>query len=147
MLGRLNDGWRLWEARKRKKFPVGFEDFGLPLWTGTQEVSGRRILLHWEQCFGDTIQFIRYAPLVEAKGANVALMVQPELAPLLRRVMRDMQVVEAVPAEAALQCPLMSLPRAFATGLDTIPPAPIWTADEARRAIWRARLGASDRPR
>ncbi|MFM7420128.1 MAG: glycosyltransferase family 9 protein [Alphaproteobacteria bacterium] len=41
----------------------------------------------------------------------------------------------------------MSLPRAFATGLDTIPPAPIWTADETRRAMWRARLGASDRPR
>jgi len=147
LLGRLNDGWRLWEARKRKKFPVGFEDFGLPLWTGTQEVSGRRILLHWEQGFGDTIQFIRYAPLVKAKGADVALMVQAELAPLMRRVMPDMQLVEAVPAEATLQCPLMSLPRAFATGLDTIPPAPIWTADETRRAMWRARLGASDRPR
>jgi tetratricopeptide (TPR) repeat protein len=147
LLGNLKEGWHLWEARKRKKIPVGFKDFGLPLWTGAQELSGRCILLHWEQGFGDTIQFIRYAPLVKAKGANVALMVQPELAPLMRRVMPDLQVVEAVPAAATLQCPLMGLPRAFATGLDTIPPAPIWTADEARRALWRARLGASDRPR
>jgi len=104
-------------------------------------------LLHREQGFGDTIQFIRYPPLVKAKGADVAVMVQPELAPLLRRVMPDIQVVETVPPEATLHCPLMSLPRAFATGLDTIPPAPVWTADEARRAIWRTRLGASDRPR
>ena len=147
LLGNLKEGWRLWEARKRKTIPVGFKDFGLPLWTGAQEVSGRRILLHWEQGFGDTIQFIRYASLVKAKGADVALMVQPELAPLLRRVMPDMQVVEAVPAEATLQCPLMSLPRAFATELETIPPAPVWQADDARRAMWRGRLGASDRPR
>jgi hypothetical protein len=61
--------------------------------------------------------------------------------------MPDMQVVEALPTEATLQCPLMSLPRAFATSLDAIPPAPVWQADDARRAMWRARLGASDRPR
>jgi tetratricopeptide (TPR) repeat protein len=147
LLGNFAEGWRLWEARKRKKIPIGYRDFGLPLWTGAQEISGRHILLHWEQGFGDTIQFIRYAPLVKAKGADVALMVQPELAPLMRRVMPDMQVVEAVPAAATLQCPLMGLPRTFATDLNTIPPAPIWIADEARRALWRARLGASDRPR
>ena len=147
LLGNFKEGWHLWEARKRKKTPVGFQEFGLPLWTGAQEVSGRRILLHWEQGFGDTIQFIRYAPLVKARGADVALMVQPELAPLIRRVMPDMQVVEALPAEATLQCPFMSLPRACATSLDAIPPAPVWQADEAHRAMWRARLGASDRPR
>lgn len=147
LLGNLKDGWRLWEARKRKKLPVGFKDFGLPLWTGAQDVAGQRILLHWEQGFGDTIQFIRYASLVKAKGADVALMVQPELAPLIHRVLPDIQLVEAAPSEAVLQCPLMSLPRAFATDLETIPPAPVWQADEARRAIWRARLGASDRPR
>ena len=147
LLGNLREGWRLWEARKRKKFPVGFEDFGLPLWTAAQDVAGQRILLHWEQGFGDTIQFIRYASLVKAKGAKVALMVQPELAPLMRRVMPDMQLVETFPADATLQCPLMSLPRAFATELETIPPAPVWATDETRRAVWRARLGVADRPR
>ena len=147
LLGNFTEGWRLWEARKRKKIPVGFQDFGLPLWTGAQEIAGRCILLHSEQGFGDAIQFIRYAPLLQEKGADVALMVQPELAPLIRRVMPDMQVVEAVPASAMLQCPLMSLPLAFATSLETIPPAPIWAVDDARRAIWCARLGAGDRPR
>lgn len=147
LLGKLTEGWRLWEARKRKKFPVGFEEFGLPLWTGAQDLAGQRILLHWEQGFGDTIQFTRYASLVKAKGAKVALMVQPELAPLMRRVMPDMQLVETFPADATLQCPLMSLPRAFATELETIPPAPVWAADDTRRAVWRARLGVADRPR
>jgi len=146
LLGNFTEGWRLWEARKRKKIPFGFQDFGLPLWNGAQEVSGRRILLHWEQGFGDTIQFIRYAALVQAKGAQVALMVQPELAPLMRRVMPDIQVVDEVPSDATLQCPLMSLPRAFGTILETIPPAPLWQADE-RRDTWRARLGVEGRPR
>jgi len=85
--------------------------------------------------------------MFQAKGADVAFMVQPELAPLIRRVMPGIQMVEAPPANATLQCPLMSLPRALATELGTIPPAPAWRAEETRRAMWRARLGASDRPR
>ena len=147
LLGDLPEGWRLWEARKRKKIPVGFQDFGLPLWTGAQQVAGRRILLHWEQGFGDTIQFIRYAPLVQAKGANVALMVQPELAPLIRRIMPNIQVVDEAPSDATLQCPLMSLPRALDTSLQNIPKSPLWQADEARRDIWREKLGAAGKPR
>ena len=145
--GNLAEGWRLWEARKRKKIPVGFQDFGLPLLTGTQDLAGRRILLHWEQGFGDTIQFIRYVPLVQAKGAHVALMVQPELAPLIRRVMPDMALVSELPSDATLQCPLMSLPRAFGTVLQNIPPSPLWQADAARRDVWSARIGIADRPR
>ena len=147
LLGDLPEGWRLWEARKRKKIPVGFQDFGLPLWTGAQQVAGRRILLHWEQGFGDTIQFIRYAPLVQAKGANVALMVQPELAPLIKRVMPNIQVVDEAPSDATLQCPLMSLPRALDTSLQNIPKSPLWQADGARRDIWREKLGAAGKPR
>lgn len=145
--GNLPEGWRLWEARKRKKTPVGFQDFGLPLWTGAQDISGRRILLHWEQGFGDTIQFIRYVPLVQAKGADVALMVQPELAPLIRRVMPDIALVSELPSDAALQCPLMSLPLALGTVLESIPPAPLWCADATRRDLWRAQLGVADAPR
>ncbi|NBQ76674.1 MAG: hypothetical protein EBU14_15225, partial [Acetobacteraceae bacterium] len=140
-------GWRLWEARKRKKIPVGFKDFDLPLWTGAQDISGRQILLHWEQGFGDTVQFIRYAPLVQAKGADVALMVQPELAPLIRRVMPEVVLVDEAPADPTLQCPLMSLPRAFGTTLENIPAAPAWLADTARRDVWRARLGTASKPR
>jgi tetratricopeptide (TPR) repeat protein len=147
LLGNFAEGWRLWEARKRKKIPVGFQNFGLPLWTGAQDISGRRILLHWEQGFGDTIQFSRYAPLVQAKGAEVALMVQPELMPLISRVMPKISVVDEVPGEIALQCPLMGLPHAFGTVLESIPPAPLWQADETRRVTWRAKLGVASRPR
>lgn len=147
MLGNLAEGWRLWEARKRKKIPIAFQDFGLPLWTGAQQVAGRRILLHWEQGFGDTIQFSRYVPLVQAKGADVALMVQPELAPLIRRVMPNIQVVDQVPDDATLQCPLMSLPRALDTSMQNIPLSPLWIADTARRESWRAQLGDAGKPR
>ena len=84
---------------------------------------------------------------MQAKGAVVSLMVQPELAPLMRRVMPEISIVTEPPRDATLQCPLMSLPRAFRTALESIPPAPLWPADEARRNVWRARLAAFDPPR
>jgi len=40
LLGNLEEDWHLWEARKRKKIPVGSQDFGLPLWTGRRMWPG-----------------------------------------------------------------------------------------------------------
>ena len=54
-----------------------------PLWLGEAPIAGKTILLHAEQGFGDTIQFIRYAPLLAGQGAKVICEVQPELLPLL----------------------------------------------------------------
>ena len=93
-----------------------------PRWLG-EDVAGKTVLLHCEQGFGDTLQFVRYAPLVRARGARVILVVQPELL----RLLQGLPGVDAVvPANAPLPahdvfCPLLSLPRAFGTTLDTIP--------------------------
>ena len=77
-------GWRGYEAR----WGVGFlasqrRSFTAPLWLGESSLDGKTILLHAEQGFGDTLQFVRYAPLVAGRGAKVVLEVQPELARLL----------------------------------------------------------------
>ena len=93
-------------------------------WQG-EDIASRTILLQAEQGFGDTLQFVRYAPLVAERAGRVILEVQPALARLMRQVPGVDQVVavgDALP-HFDVVCPLQSLPRIFATTLDTIPPA------------------------
>ena len=123
---------------------------GRPLWLGEYPLQRKTILLHAEQGLGDTIQFARYVPLLARAGAKVVLEVQPELVPLLARVEGAKSVVargQALPA-FDVHCPLGSLPLALKTEPATIPAEiPYVTADEARIAKWRPRIGGFDRPR
>lgn len=96
--------------------------FKQPLWRG-EPLAGRTILLHSEQGLGDTLQMIRYAPLLAAQGATVLLEVPPALRPLLEGlpgVTRLVSAGETLPP-FDLQCPLLSLPFAFDTRIGTIP--------------------------
>jgi tetratricopeptide (TPR) repeat protein len=116
-----------------------------PLWKG-EPLEGSRILLHAEQGLGDTLQFVRYAPLVAARGGNVVLEVQTRLHRLLRHAPGAAAVIrrgEALP-EVDWQCPLMSLPWAFNTELNSIPaPIPYVHPDPARVAAWGQRLAGN----
>ncbi len=119
-------------------------DFAQPQWRG-EDIAGKTILLHAEQGFGDTIQFVRYAPLVAAKGASVILEAPDSLMPLLdgfNGVTTMIAHGQALPP-FDLHCPLMSLPLAFGTTLATIPEnGPYLRAPAERLEKWRTRLGA-----
>jgi tetratricopeptide (TPR) repeat protein len=123
-LGRFRVGWKGYESRwATAVFAPHRRDFTAPLWVGEQPIRGKTILLHAEQGYGDTIQFVRYAPLVAKLGAKVFLEVQPELVRLLsqiRGVESFFRRGEPVPA-FDFHCPLLSLPLAFNTRLETIP--------------------------
>ena len=114
------------------------------MWLGEEPIAGKTILLHAEQGFGDTIQFVRYAPLLAGRGARVVCEVQPELQPLLAQLQSaDITVTpKGTPLPAFdLHCPLLSLPLAFGTQPETIPAAiPYLAAPAARLAEWRDRL-------
>ncbi len=113
-----------------------------PCWQGDPP-AGRTILVHDEGGFGDTLQFVRYVPLLAARGARVVLRVQPPLVRLLRRLPGPVAVLgrgEALPAYG-LHCPMLSLPHCFATTLETVPAqVPYLPVDAAKAASWRARL-------
>lgn len=147
-LGRLREGWEAYESRwLDPDFRDNDPDFPEPVWTG-DAVEGRTVLLYAEQGLGDAIQFVRYAPLLRRRGARVILAAPAEaaglFAPLCDVLVRPGE--EIPPFD--LRCPLLSLPRAFATELDTIPAEmPYLRADPARIAAWEARLGPRTGPR
>jgi tetratricopeptide (TPR) repeat protein len=136
---------RRWDADQHRGFR---RDFAQPLWTGTEAIAGRTILLHAEQGFGDTIQFCRYAPLLAMRGARVVLEVQDPLRTLMASLLGVAQVLsrgEALP-DFDLHCPLLSLPRAFGTELGSVPNrVPYLRVAKDAALQWSARLGASGR--
>ena len=148
-LGRFAEGWAAYESRWRDPaFREGVRTYDAPLWLGEPDVAGRTLLLHAEQGLGDTIQFVRYVPLLRARGARVVLEVQAPLLPLLRGLADDAVAEGADLPPHDLRCPLLSLPLAFGTELATIPAkVPYLAADRRLVAAWRKRLGPATRPR
>lgn len=137
-------GWEKYEWRWRNPaLDIPARDARRPPWLGTEDVSGKTVLLHAEQGYGDAIQFVRYAPLVAARGARVVLAcVEP-----LRALFETVQGVESVyvPEHSVpafdFHTPLMSLPLAFRTTLDNLPSrVPYLRAPEKKTAVWQRRL-------
>ncbi len=143
MMGRLEEGWREYEWRWAVEAATGgaLPVLPQPRWIG-QVLAGETVLLYAEQGYGDTLQFCRYAPMVAAAGGRVVLVVPRAL----RRVMETLEGVAEVLSEEDdvlpqfdYHCPLLSLPYAFGTRMETIP-APVGYL-RANASPWAAFLG------
>lgn len=149
--GDYQRGWKGFEARW--KLPDAQQPFRHPnasLWLGDRSLKGKSILLYAEQGIGDTLQFCRYAPLLVEQGAKVILVVQPELKRLMYSLPGMHHIAstgEAVP-HFDYYCPLMSLPLALGTTLDTIPQhVPYLQVDSYRQYHWQHLLEKKRAPR
>jgi Tfp pilus assembly protein PilF len=151
--GDFERGWRSYEWRWRVAVRLGIGElraFAQPLWLGEESLAGKHLLLHSEAGLGDTLQFCRYAPLAAARGATVYLQTQAPLAALLANLQGVSRVIAGggTLPEFDYHCPLMSLPLAFKTTLETIPAVPRGLqSGEDRIARWRAQLPEPRRPR
>ncbi len=150
-LGDYEVGWRLFEWRwTRDALARNKRSFSQSTWLGDEPLQNKTILLSHEQGLGDTLQFCRYARLVADLGAKVILEARKPLVALLEGLDGVSQVVEEgkdLP-EFDYQCPLMSLPLAFKTTLETIPARiPYLRADPDKVAYWKQKLGPRTRPR
>lgn len=149
--GQLPQGFRGLEIRwKIAPFKDHRPETSAPLWLGNSPLAGTTILVVHEQGLGDTLQFIRYVPLLAERGARVVLRLPAALMEIMRSLEGVAQIVpdSAPPPPHDFYCPVMSLPLAFATTLATIPAnIPYLRADPVRVARWEARLGAKLRPR
>ena len=143
-MGEYGEGWKKFEWRARQKDSVAaLCRFDRPQWQG-EKLSGATILLHSEQGLGDTLQFVRYAPLVARRGGRVILACQASLKRLLGQiegVAHVMALGEPWP-DFDLHCPLMSLPLVFGTTLADIPCSiPYLRAFPEDAALWNESVG------
>jgi tetratricopeptide (TPR) repeat protein len=119
--GNYAAGWSGYEVRNQRKENRP-RSFPKPIWRG-EPLNGARVLLHSEQGLGDSIQFLRYVPMVQAAGGSVILNVPSAL----RRLAKHLPGVDTVTVDEEplppfdWHCPLMSLPLAFKTTLDSLP--------------------------
>lgn len=148
--GDYENGFREYEWRPSKLRIDDSRRFKCPQWTGATPVDGKTILLHADQGLGDTIQFCRYADEVASRGGRVILEVQRPLKILLTGLKGVDTLIASgeKPPNFDLHCPLMSLPGAVGTRIDTIPASPQYlNATGERIDHWSQKLGQQKKMR
>jgi tetratricopeptide (TPR) repeat protein len=147
-LGRYPEGWREYEYRlNRTESRLARPPIALPQWRGQRPAPNQGLLVFEEQGLGDKIQFARYLDVAaERFSGRIGLVVCSPLYALFRRSFPQVAIFDDLPAELSQwhwQCPLLSLPLAFGTTLDTIPnKMPYLTADPTKASRWKQRIGS-----
>jgi len=158
-LGDYREGWKLYESRWQiSGMAEHAKHQDIPLWLGDSPLAGKTILIYAEQGFGDAIQMSRYLPiLANQMGARVIFEVSPGLMELMETLDPKIQIISSqiplhqqINTQPDFRCPIMSLPLAFETTLQSIPrKVPYLYADKEKRELWRKRLAglsAIDKP-
>ena len=149
--GNYEEGWREYEWRWRwKDFVV--RPFTQPMWDGSP-LDGKTIVLHAEQGLGDTLQFIRYAPLVKQRVSlpesetTVIFACPPALLKVLSRCAGIDQLVaqETFTEKVDEHASIMILPNILKTTVATIPASdvPYVFPDPALVENWRGEIRAA----
>jgi Flp pilus assembly protein TadD len=148
-LGDFEHGWKEYEWRFRTEgLAPSRSTYPQPHWDGVEPLEGKTIQLYTEQGLGDSIMFVRYAPMLAARGASVIAGLLPQAKVLVTEISGVTAIAPGDPLPAFdLQCPLLSLPHLLGTRLETIPAdVPyIWPRAD-RVAAWRDRLPRDKKP-
>jgi FkbM family methyltransferase len=147
--GRLREGWIAYEFRWwEENLLATRRHLGRPQWNG-QDLRGKTLVLWPEQGVGDTVQFVRYATVLKARGASVVLLARDNLKSMSKyfagvdRVVSDpSQLKEGFD----YHIPTMSVPSVLGTSLNSIPAeVPYLSTDPVRAERWRQRLASDQR--
>jgi hypothetical protein len=139
--GDIAGGYATYEAY-RKAYMDPQSTIPLPRWQG-EDIGGKTILLQPEQGIGDTVQHLRFAEAVAARGARVVALVQPQLTRLAATVPGIDGVLGGTAGFAGIDIysPVLALPHVLKLGADDLAPRiPYMTAPEVARARWRGRI-------
>lgn len=152
--GNLEDGFSLYESRwgngDEFKFSGVRRGFTEKLWLGEESLQGKTILIYCEQGLGDALQFARYVELVAQLGAKVILEAPKSLNEVFSNLSGVSQIINRgnnLP-EFDFYCPIISLPFAFKTNLNSIPSkSAYFKADMNKVEDWVKKLGPKTKPR
>ena len=148
--GRFSAGWEEYEWRIKKQDWQSLcpHEFSIPRWDGTP-FPGKTLFVYDEQGLGDTLQFVRYLPMVRALGGKVVLETAEPLLELLKSAEIADEIISRPFSSDPNACfdyhvPLLSLPGMFRTCPDTIPAKiPYLAASPKKSAYWRNRIDPS----
>jgi len=148
--GNFEEGWKRYEARVNARTPIPHRSFAEPALQPGENLRERTLLLHADQGLGDDVQFIRFIPALQQRGARLIV----ELPATLLRLMRQSYPgVTFLPEGAPLgsfdvQCLVMSLPHVLGlrTARDSAPVGYL-KADPQRIEHWRKQLAGLPGPR
>ncbi|SAL07136.1 tetratricopeptide repeat protein [Caballeronia calidae] len=119
-LGQWEEGWQWYETRLKMPALVS-EPRAMPMWRG-ESLENKRLLLSAEQGFGDTLQFMRYVPVLAKRGAQIYLSVPPPLVRLARTLEGVHEVITPACSALALDlhCPLPSVPQRLGVRVEEV---------------------------
>ena len=143
-LGEFQQGWQAFEWRWTALNLLRPET-NAPAWDGS-DPQGKRFLLCAEQGIGDTLHFIRYAALLNERGAHVIFRSPRTLTRLLARTPGMVELVsedDPIPT-CDVHAPLVTLPSLLDTDSPERIPAniPYVFADPVLIERWRERIRA-----
>ncbi|WP_448207476.1 tetratricopeptide repeat protein [Azospirillum sp. sgz302134] len=147
--GRFREGWEMYESRAHIP-EADKRSFQVPLWKG-EPLAGKRVLLFTEQGFGDTLQMLRYVPLLTQQAAAVYLETPPPMMRLAASLPGGPALVEMGKPVPPIdyRCSLMSLPYRLGCVSEAKIPAnvPYLSAPPELTARWGDAIGRGGRPR
>ncbi len=126
--GRFEDAWEICDRSIRQRHgerrhygPRHFQN----IWNGAP-LAGRRVLIRCYHGLGDTLQFLRYVPLVKEIASETMLWIQPALLEVVRPALPGVRLFPLHDGSPGVSfdvdIEIMELPHAFRTTIDTIPP-------------------------
>ncbi len=149
--GRFAEGWEQYQWRRKARLGAILDSQRCDRsgWDGSS-FAGKRLLIRYEQGMGDSLQFVRYVPMVKARGGTVIFEALGPLLGLLEGFDGIDQLVEAAPdgeptVDFDLDAFVLDLPRILGTTVETIPAeVPYLYADRTKVEYWRDRLADDD---
>jgi hypothetical protein len=147
LLGEFDRGWREYSYRYNLVHTTRIErKVQRPRWNG-RPIPGQTLLIHDEQGYGDTFQFMRMVAWAKERSqANVILEINHEMASFARRLngIDAITLRGELPPHFDVHCEMMSLPMTMGLKLEDLPgsPMPYLAALPERRLAWKKRLAA-----
>ena len=150
LLGNFERGWREYHYRYSLSHTKLLDrKVQKPVWDGRM-MRDKTLLIHDEQGFGDTFQFLRMVPWVKERSkAKIVLQIREEQAGFAKRMRGIDKIVHQgdLPPPFDMHCQMMTLPQVTDLKLTDLPgPIPYLTPDPARMRKWRKRLANLPRP-